>query len=174
MQRQRGQSAVEFALIAPIIFMMIFGMIYGGFMFMEYMHYSNQVRTVARQIAVTDKSERTKDEFITRYKNELTKIYTEYHMPKMYAPTVKIGSAITWEDKKDEEGNVVKDGDNVVKEKKVSGFTNDSTEVVVEVSFSMNENVYNSLPNILKLLEFPPRTIKTLQYHMKLEDKSTT
>ena len=167
MQRQRGQSAVEFALIAPIIFMMIFGMIYGGFMFMEYMHYSNQVRTVARQIAVTDKSERTKESVINTYKNELTKIYTEYHMPKMYAPTVEIGSAINWVDKTDEEGNVVK-------EKKVSGFTNDSTEVVVEVSFSMNENVYNSLPNILKLLEFPPRTIKTLQYHMKLEDKSST
>lgn len=167
MQRQRGQSAVEFALMAPIIFFMIFGMIYGGFMFMEYMHYSNQVRTVARQIAVTDKSERTKESVINTYKNELTKIYTEYHMPKMYAPTVEIGSAINWVNKPDEEGNVVK-------EKKVSKLAEDSTEVVVEVSFSMNENVYNSLPNILKLLEFPPKTIKTLQYHMKLEDKSTT
>ena len=164
MQRQRGQSAVEFALIAPIIFMMIFGMIYGGFMFMEYMHYSNQVRTVARQIAVTDKSERTKDEFITRYKNELTKIYTEYHMPKMYAPTVEIGSSITEE----------KDGEKIIS-RTFNDFKGENiNEVVVEVSFSMNENVYNSLPNILKLLEFPPRTIKTLQYHMKLEDKSST
>ena len=52
MRKQHGQSAVEFALMAPIIFMMIFGMIYGGIMFMQYMHYSNAVRTAARQIAV--------------------------------------------------------------------------------------------------------------------------
>ena len=49
---------VEFALIAPIVFLMIFGMIWGGIMFMEYMHYSNAVRTAARQIAVTNETDR--------------------------------------------------------------------------------------------------------------------
>ena len=162
MQRQRGQSAVEFALIAPIIFMMIFGMIYGGFMFMEYMHFSNQVRTVARQIAVTDKTQRIQDSFIKEYEDKLRAIYTKSQMPTMYAPTVRIGSSITEEES---EGTI---------NRTFNKFTTDSTEVIVEVSFSMEDNVYNSLPNVLKLLEFPPKTIKTLQYHMKLEDKSST
>ena len=57
MKRQRGQSALEFALMAPIVFLMIFAAIYGGIMFMDYLNFSNEARTIARQIAVaTDKT----------------------------------------------------------------------------------------------------------------------
>ena len=56
MRRQRGQSAVEFALISPMIFLMILAAIYGGAMFIQFLNLSNQARTIARQIAVTSSS----------------------------------------------------------------------------------------------------------------------
>ena len=53
MARQRGQALIEFALMAPMIFLFIFGMIYGAAIFMDYLNFSNDARTVARNIAVT-------------------------------------------------------------------------------------------------------------------------
>ena len=56
MRRQRGQTAVEFALMAPIIFLLIFGMIYGGIMFMDYLNFNNYARTIAREVSLTTNS----------------------------------------------------------------------------------------------------------------------
>ena len=58
MRRQRGQSAVEFALMAPIILLMVFGAIYGGAMFIQFMNYNNEARRIARDIAVVSSTER--------------------------------------------------------------------------------------------------------------------
>lgn len=66
MKRQRGQSVVEFALMAPIVCLLIFGGIYGGIMFMDYLNFSNEARTVARQIAVADDTRRA--ELLEKYK----------------------------------------------------------------------------------------------------------
>jgi len=55
MKRQRGQSALEFALMSPLILLIIFGAIYGGGMFIQFMNYSNEARTIAREIAVASK-----------------------------------------------------------------------------------------------------------------------
>lgn len=142
MQRQRGQSAVEFALMAPIIFFMIFGMIFGGIMFMEYMHYSNAVRTAARQVAVTEESKR--DDVAEKQQKWLEELWEKEVTVKLYKPTPKI----TFEPNSDAK----------------------STDVVVNVTFVRSDNI----PRILYALDFPPKTIKTLQYHMKLEDKSST
>ena len=88
MNKTRGQSAVEFALMAPIIFFMIFGMIYGGIMFMEYLHYSNAVRTAAREIAVSNATERktlkgSKETY-------LKELWSEGISVALYKPTPKI------------------------------------------------------------------------------------
>ena len=53
MKKQRGQSAVEFALMSPVVLLLIFGAIYGGIMFIQFMNYSNEARRIARDIAVT-------------------------------------------------------------------------------------------------------------------------
>lgn len=129
---------VEFALMAPIVFMMIFGMIYGGIMFMQYMHYSNAVRTAAREIAVsaTDNREST----IETKKTWLTDLWQQEVGTRFYTPKVDIP---------------------------VPASTD--ADVVVTVTFYMDDAEYNSLPNVLKYLEFPPRSIKALQYRMKLE-----
>ena len=59
MKRQKGQSAVEFALMAPIVFTLILGMIYGGVMFMDYLNFNNHARMIAREISLAKPSERT-------------------------------------------------------------------------------------------------------------------
>ena len=142
MKRQHGQSAVEFALIAPIIFLMVFGMIYSGIMFMEYLHYSNAVRTAAREIAVTEKTYRLNT--IKAKKKWLEDIYKEEVPGKLYRPTVDITP-------------------------NTEAALNTATDVIVTVKFEMNDATFNSLPGILRRLEFPPKTINTLQYRMKLE-----
>ena len=147
MKRQQGQSAVEFALMAPIIFMMIFGMIYGGIMFMEYMHYSNAVRTAAREIAMKRNDTDINAEINAR-REWLKNLYANEIAIKMYEPTVTINNDIP--------------------------VTAADKAVVVTVKFDMEEDVYKSLPTILKLLEFPPRTIKTIEYRMRLERQETT
>lgn len=58
MKIQKGQSAVEFALMAPIVFTLILGMIYGGVMFMDYLNFNNQARTIAREISLAQSDER--------------------------------------------------------------------------------------------------------------------
>ena len=144
-RRQRGQSAVEFALMAPIVFMLIFGLIWSGIMFMEYMHYSNAIRTAAREIAVSNDTEDT----IDKKKKWLEELYEKEISVKFYKPTVNITQETA---------------------------STDSTkqDVVVQVELYMKDDVYNSLPNILKWLEFPPRSIKTLNYRMLSESSSST
>ena len=79
---------VEFALIAPIVFLMIFGMIWGGIMFMEYMHYSNAVRTAARQIAVVNETQR--DEMVKTQKKWLQDLWEDEVGVTFYKPAVVI------------------------------------------------------------------------------------
>ena len=85
MKKQHGQSMVEFALIAPMIFLMIFGMIWGGYMFMEYLRFSNDVRAAARAIAVT--SDENRESAIERYKTTLLQTYTLAEVPNLYKVT---------------------------------------------------------------------------------------
>ena len=68
MKRQQGQSAVEFALISPIIFLFIFAAIYGGAMFIQFLNFNNEARTVARQIALMSSTE-DQDDAIEYYNN---------------------------------------------------------------------------------------------------------
>lgn len=87
MKKQRGQTMVEFALIAPMIFLMIFGMIWGGFMFMEYLRFSNDLRAAARDIALTKEEDRESLE--QYYKTDLYNTYKE-HLPELYEPTINV------------------------------------------------------------------------------------
>ena len=65
MNKQHGQSAVEFALMAPIVFLLIFAMIYGGIMFMDYLNFNNRARTIAREVALAN--ETTRENLIDKY-----------------------------------------------------------------------------------------------------------
>ena len=85
MRKQHGQTMVEFALVAPMIFLMIFGMIWGGFMFMEYLRFSNDLRAAVRDIALTDEDKR--ENLKKHYREELYKTYKE-HLPQLYEPEI--------------------------------------------------------------------------------------
>ena len=80
MKRQRGQTMIEFALMLPFMALFIFGMIYGGAMFMEYLDFSNQARQIARDIAVLDSEEKRAD-LIDNYK-ETAKFTRFYNMER--------------------------------------------------------------------------------------------
>ncbi len=75
MKRQRGQSAVEFALMAPIVFGIIFAMIYGGIMFMDYLNYNNYARTIAREVSLASADKR--GEIIQKYNGWSNKDYSK-------------------------------------------------------------------------------------------------
>ena len=52
MNRQKGQSVVEFALVIPLFLILIMGMIYGAFAYADYMQCTTSVREAARNIAM--------------------------------------------------------------------------------------------------------------------------
>lgn len=81
MKGQKGQSAVEFALVIPLFLFLIVGMIYGGFAYSDYLQYNNAVRQAARELSVqTDNTKRNslKDSINNgnvTYVTPLTKLY---------------------------------------------------------------------------------------------------
>ena len=83
MVKQKGQSAVEFALMAPIVFLFIFGMIYGGIMFMDYLNFNNYARTIARNVSVANSEER---KFLVKKYNETV----QNELAGVYKVTVKV------------------------------------------------------------------------------------
>ena len=87
MNKQKGQSVVEFAFIVPIFFMMCFGMVYGGILFMDYIQFNNAARGVAREIALT-----TNANDRNRLKNDFEQHKGEYfnQLTKLYEPTPKV------------------------------------------------------------------------------------
>ena len=70
MFRQKGQTAVEFAIIAPIFFLICFAAIYAGITFMDYFNYNNYARMAARQISLADDKSEMISKVIDKYKPE--------------------------------------------------------------------------------------------------------
>ena len=101
MRRQRGQSAVEFALMAPLVFAIIFAMIYGGIMFMDYLNYNNYARTIAREVSLAS-SEDERSKIIQKYNGWQNKDYTRSDIYR-----VKINVDIESLDKNKENEDVV-------------------------------------------------------------------
>ena len=101
MRRQRGQSAVEFALMAPLVFAIIFAMIYGGIMFMDYLNYNNYARTIAREVSLAS-SEDERSKIIQKYNGWQNKDYTRSDVYR-----VKINVDIESLDKNKENEDVV-------------------------------------------------------------------
>ena len=93
MMKQKGQSAVELALIVPIFFTMCFGMIYGGMLFMDYLSINNSARAIARANSLSDATNRItlKESFEQKkgdYFYQMTKLYTA-------TPEIIIGDDVT-------------------------------------------------------------------------------
>ncbi|MBR0102559.1 MAG: pilus assembly protein [Selenomonadaceae bacterium] len=139
MKKQRGQSAVEFALMAPLVMFMVLTAIYGGAMFIQFMNYSNEARRIARDIAVTDATKRK--DLVTKYETAYTETNTRVGMYQMTLKTQFFKTV---------DGNV-------------TDTTSDDTaaeEVQVIFDFNLSGRKFP--------FDFPPEHFAA-SYHMKLE-----
>ena len=163
MKLQRGQTLVEFALILPFMALFIFGMIYGGAMFMEYLNFSNDARQIAREVSVLANAD-DRENIIESYSDEKTA--GEKNFSRFYKVKRKIYFTYEQQEKKDAAGNVVKDPktDETVYEDN----TNNPIDVVVEVTFQRDNT---DLPWVLYTIGFPPKEINPIVYRMRLEKK---
>ena len=144
MKKQRGQTLVEFALMAPIMFLLIFGMIYGGVMFVDYLNFNNAARTLARQIAVADSTERIR--LLGNYTWEGTETEKQ-KFANFYDVTMKAVLV-------DNDANSVS-----------TDQMENAQDVVVVVNFERDNK---DLPWIVYRVGFPPKKF-TINYSMKLE-----
>lgn len=153
MKRQRGQSVVEFAFIAPLVFLMVFAAIYGGIMFMDFMNFSNDARRLARELAViTDSTQR--DARIASYnKDANSKFASFYNVVRKVSYTYPTKTETV-------------DGE----EKVVEDTTQNPTDVVVTVTFNRDNK---DLPFIVYLVNFPPQNF-ALRYQMKIEEVASS
>lgn len=171
MTRQRGQALVEFALITPLMFLMVFGLIYGAVIFVDYLNFSNDARTVARRIAVTTNKE-SRDSLVANYNTDAnSKFARVYNVTRKitYRTTDGEEATPTEDDATDTVKYVisaeVKDADgNVTTPEKTAG-KDDLLDVVVTVNFD-RDNL--ELPWVLYRTGFPPKHF-AIKYTMKLE-----
>ena len=148
MKLQRGQTLVEFALILPLMALFIFGMIYGGAMFMQYLNFSNEARQIAREISVLEN--------VTNREDIITKYGQETELSRFYKAVRKIYFV-------DKDNKIVEENGNKV-------YNSDAVDVMVEVTFTRDNK---DLPWILYKIGFPPENINPIIYRMRLEQKPT-
>ncbi len=146
MKKQRGQSVVEFAFIVPMFALFLFGLIYGGTMFLQYLNLCNEARANARHYAIMTEEQ---------LKSNLGDPYPTETNPKDLENSDRIGSFYNVTQK-------------IWVETKTDEDTNKTTleDVVVEVEFARNND---DLPNVLNWMGWPPEKLRPLYYRMRIE-----
>ncbi len=84
MNKQRGQAVVEFAFVVPFLIFLFLALVYGGFLFMDYIQYNNAARAIARAAAFEAANfeegknfeDSDKAKFAAEKFNPLTSLYT--------------------------------------------------------------------------------------------------
>ena len=146
MTKRRGQSLVEFALVLPLFALFLFGLIYGGIMFLQYLNMSNDVRAKARYYAVMT-IDQLKDSFGGSLPTEANpKSFKVEQGLSFYTVTQKF-----WIE--NDEG------------------TSKPKDVVVVIELNRDNK---DLPFILTRFNWPPEKLKPLEFRMKLEDRNLT
>ena len=97
MNKHKGQSTVEFALVLPLFLFIMFGIIYTGMMYHDYTTLSNIARSVAREAAVTaGNDDQTYSDIADSdyYKDQLNTLMTSFYKPvgKIVINPVKKGT----------------------------------------------------------------------------------
>lgn len=106
MKGQKGQSVLEFALIVPLLLMLVLWAIYGAFVYADYLQYSNAVRDAARDIAVQENNtqraaikarlDREDPKTVEKYASSFTSLYR----PDFYVriENADMHEVTTWEE----------------------------------------------------------------------------
>ena len=149
MKNQRGQSVVEFAFVIPLFILLLFGLIYGGIMFLQYFNLCNDARAEARRIAVMTDELRNTYFGVT---NESQ--YPTESNPKVVTNDKRFGTFYSVQQKiwvtttePDAEGKTTPE------------------DVIVRVEFNRNND---DLPNVLKPFNWPPKEF-VMSYRMQIE-----
>lgn len=81
MQREKGQSLVEFAFVFPFVIMLIFAIIYSGMLFYDYSTLSNLARSSTREAAIEPENHPggRYTEIENRYKEKQTGLTTSLY-----------------------------------------------------------------------------------------------
>ena len=79
--KQKGQAIIEFAVILPLFVLFLFGIIYSGMLFYDYISLSNLARSAAREAAIVkdlddDKIGKMEDHYTKKASSLLTSLYT--------------------------------------------------------------------------------------------------
>lgn len=82
MKRHKGQVVVEFALILPLFLLIMYGIIYSGMMFHDYVTLSNIARSGAREAAITGGPATTGryTSIEERYENQIENLMTSFYV----------------------------------------------------------------------------------------------
>ena len=76
MRREKGQAVVEFALVLPLFLVIVFGVIFSGLLYADYLTLANVARSSAREAAIRGESEYS--EIISDYYSQ-TKLLTNLY-----------------------------------------------------------------------------------------------
>ena len=78
--KQKGQAVIEFAVVLPLFVLFLFGIIYSGMLFYDYISLSNLARSAAREAAIVqdlndDKIGKIEDYYTLKTTSLLTHLY---------------------------------------------------------------------------------------------------
>ena len=90
MKRSKGQVIVEFALILPLFLLIMFGIIYSGMLFHDYVTVSNIARSGAREAAISGEpdSDDRYGSIESRYSKQLDQLLTKLYVKDGINPIV--------------------------------------------------------------------------------------
>ncbi len=160
MNKQKGQTLVEFAFVLPFFIFMFLSILYIEIMFLDYTQYSNAARDAARDISLQYGSWDSNGKLIKSketQRDELVKKINNYTQNESligrYAKPITNLYSAEWS------ANFLdKDGKNITSAK-------DAIDVQVSIVLSRDD-----LPPALEELNILPRELKTISYKMKLEE----
>lgn len=86
--KQKGQVIIEFAVVLPLFLLLLFGIIYSGMLFYDYISLSNLARSSAREAAISTTTLSTgqrytaiENDYKTMQDSLITRLYTKADDP---------------------------------------------------------------------------------------------
>ncbi|MBO4401187.1 MAG: pilus assembly protein [Selenomonadaceae bacterium] len=149
--KQKGQAAVEFAFVAPMLIFLLLAVLYLGITFMDYIQYSNAARAAARDLSIqvdatTTNPSKSRDALATKINNQDSTAIKNYA-----SPMTKLYSAY-WD-------VMFLKADGTETSESANGV-----EVQVTISFERGD-----LPLAIEKLHLLPRELKPIRYKMRME-----
>ena len=89
-RKQKGQAIIEFAVVLPLFVLFLFGIIYSGMLFYDYISLSNLARSAAREGAIVenfDNNSSSRFQIEKHYSERTNDLLTQLYGPVPYSGT---------------------------------------------------------------------------------------